>query len=286
MQQGHLWEVQTKSYADALNALLDASVGLLVSYEKDAKQLSEARIQLLNNAEASKLRIIKPCKNMKDHLATVRKVIAKRDRKKIDYDRFTTAVHKQQAATTGVHDSPAHKAKLDEAHRELQNSTAEYEKENLILREQIPKVLAILRKFFSTMLEQEHIFQAETLKLLKDFYEPLAQISHISNSEKSLQSQAIVETWRSQYMECKQAVEEHLDIIRSSKIPAMTMSQTGKTDGMVSVAPPAFVSDQPGPSHAQEHKPSLPTRPGQLNTDADAPPDYVGPSQPVSYRKS
>lgn len=290
---------QSKLYSENLIGMVDSSIGILMGYDKDPKELSDLRIRLLQDAKANQHRITKPSTEMKEQLAVTRKVIAKRNRKKLDCDRFAGTMQKHEEVDSVVRASPSHQKKSAETMTSLQISQQEYTQQNGILEQKLPLVIEVLKKFLNLMLTQEHAFQLKSMAALMAFCESLAHKVNTTISPDALQCSAIVSTWRSPFMECKQAAEEGIEHLRTSKVPGMSMSETVvKTQALpfrdkttsAHAIPPSSYSDrlsvpvQGTASTDADHKPSLPVQPfadigSSHAAEQDIPPAYDGPVQ-------
>ena len=271
---------QTKAYADALTGLLDSSTGVLVGYNKDVTKLSEVRTSLMQSAESHKHRIIRPSTNMKQHIAELRKVIAKRNRKKVDCDRFAASLKKHGEAS-------GQDKKVDDLRSDHAKATTEYSQQNTILLQQLPKAINVLAKFLDSMLNQEHIFQMTTYKTLREYFEPLATQLHITTSPEALKSEAIVQAWKSPFIECKQAAEGGIDLIKMSKVPTMSMTQTSRPTRIPAGKSTSTIEHNVAP--LTYDKPPMPMRPDQAGSsshDVGEPPAYDGPMKHMGDHKS
>ncbi|PKY18916.1 BAR-domain-containing protein [Rhizophagus irregularis] len=171
--------------------------------------MSDLRDILLPELDRVDKMVVLPSKDFIDVVKLIKKTIAKRDHKKVDFDRYTNNVKKLQDKK----DKSANDEKsLIKAEEHLTKATEEYEHYNELVNKELPIFFEYRAHFIEPVVSNFYHLQVKIYRIL---YEKMERL--ISDTGYFDVQSDIVEHYKERKEEVNQQIETHLTLFKNKK---------------------------------------------------------------------
>ncbi|KAI9795844.1 MAG: hypothetical protein M1833_006793 [Piccolia ochrophora] len=192
----------------------------------------ELRTDLLEEVNMIDARIIKPAMEAKEYIQPLRKVMKKREDKKLDFERFTRNV---DSGRKKLRRSDRENAALAKAEKDLARATEEYNSADQHLRETLPPLLTAAFSILPNLLAAQILTQNT---LLAQYYTALheyCQDEHFPSEPPSMDQ--VISTWDSAFKPTQYELETGINMVANGKAVKQPMkleeqNHTGTMTGM------------------------------------------------------
>ncbi|KAK9465474.1 hypothetical protein V1512DRAFT_292507 [Lipomyces arxii] len=190
-----------------------ATMAAIIKYKDVIVEIQNAILPMLDSIDRM---VVQRCVTMKGYIETIKKVLKKREHKKIDYDRYTNSLEKIQRKAKMSDKDEGH---LEKTQKELEKATEDFRVHDEYVKDTLPKVIIQLSEFIAPLATL--LFQTQTgiLQISNDFLYPFAQQQGLAHSERS-----VVDEWSEQFIPIQHQVEEGIATIRNGKAVKQPMT--------------------------------------------------------------
>lgn len=218
----------------------ESSMIAMQGYLDAVKQIEDTIIPLLVDFEAP---FVARCKTAKDCINSVHKALKKRERKKMDFDRFSNSVEKILKKKTALTDKE--QQELAKAEMDLDTATEVFHALDEKVKSTIPYVLTTMSEFLNPLTSQLYLTQFKVYKAWTEILFAYAQTQGLAGTLLSVSAlgkpfvlednrhtngdpdtyESIAEAWETQFMTLQPRCEQGLKTIRDGKAITKSMKE-------------------------------------------------------------
>ncbi|EKD18928.1 uncharacterized protein L3040_008148 [Drepanopeziza brunnea f. sp. 'multigermtubi'] len=242
---------------------------------------TELKSDLLNEVSLMDSRVIRPASDAKEYIQPIRKVIKKRDNKRLDWERFGDKVNNYQRK---VKRTDRENAALVKAEEESATAAEEFRILDESLRETLPPIIAAAFSILPHLLAVQILIQNA---ILAQFYTALHNFCEDNGfASQPPPVEEVIAVWGSDFKPIQQEIERIAIIARGRAIhqPMSTADDTRKSSSVTGMnVRNGFASRQPPSSHARHASPHQEQRAVRVPSSQSIP--TVAPPAPAPEPK-
>ncbi|PVI06402.1 hypothetical protein DM02DRAFT_553075 [Periconia macrospinosa] len=212
-------EFGTQSHTDTPPETMERCVQLLEAF-------AELKADMMEEVKDIERKLILPAKLARDALKPMKKVIKKRDDKKVDYERYKSRAEALQKKKTR---SDRENIALNKHETDVARAIHEYEYADEGLRTQLPKLNAATFSLLPHLLANQIILQNN---LIGNLYTVLNEYSHAQGyPDPPPEPEEVVPMWEASFTSLRMEIETGFDVLKGGKAihQPMRMPDKGET---------------------------------------------------------